>query len=132
MNRPRVLVLDDHDGTLELIARALRKDCAVWVARDVAQATAVAEELDWDADLLVVDLFLAEGERGDDFAAQYRTRQRKDTPVIVVSGALDGAELHPDAAVAAVVHKPFEVQALRTLVHMVTGSASAPRLSTRS
>ena len=42
MQRPRVLVVDDDDGTLQAIAAVLRRDFAVWVARDATQAIAVA------------------------------------------------------------------------------------------
>jgi DNA-binding response OmpR family regulator len=117
--RPRILVLDDHDGTLQAIAGTLRREFSVWVARDIAQATAVAAELDWDADLLVVDLFLGDGPRGDEFAASYRQRQRRETPVLVISGAAEDVELDPGAAIVGVVHKPFDFERLAQLVWLV-------------
>jgi DNA-binding response OmpR family regulator len=117
--RPRILVVDDHDGTLQAIAGTLRRDFAVWVARDIAQATAVATEMDWDADLLMVDLFLGDGPRGDEFAAYYRTRQKHETPVLVISGAAEDIDLDSNAAVVGVLHKPFDFERLAQLVWLV-------------
>ena len=119
MARPRILVVDDHDGTLQAIAATLRREFSVWVARDIAHATAVATEMDWDADLLVVDLFLGDDARGDEFAAHYRTRQKRETPVLVISGAATDIELDPGAAVVGVLHKPFDFERLAQLVWLV-------------
>jgi DNA-binding response OmpR family regulator len=127
--RPRILVLDDHDGTLQAIASTLRRDFSVWVARDISHATAVATEMDWDADLLVVDLFLGDGPRGDEFAALYRKHQKRETPVLLISGAAEDIELDPGAAVVGVLHKPFDFERLVQLVWLVLRAkrpASAP------
>jgi len=119
MSRSRVLVVDDHDGTLGMIARPLREEFSVWVARNAQEATEVANELKWDADLLVVDLMLGDGPRGDEFAAHYRSRQKRATPVIVISGAPESVELDRGAAIVAVVNKPFELGPFRELVRAV-------------
>ena len=124
--------MDDHDGTLQAIAETLRREFSVWVARDVAYATAVATEMDWDADLLVVDLFLGDGPRGDEFASYYRTRQKRETPVLVISGAAEDIDLDPRANVVGVLHKPFDFERLAQLVWLVllakrSGSAALAR-----
>jgi DNA-binding response OmpR family regulator len=87
MHRRRIILVEDDEALLELLAVALREHYAVWVARDGTHALEVAAELDWDADALLVDLALGEGPRGDQFVAYYRTRQKRKTPVIVISGA---------------------------------------------
>jgi len=130
MQRPRVLVVDDDDGTLQAIAAVLRRDFAVWVARDATQAIAVAEELNWDADMLIVDLLLGDGMRGDEFAALYRTRQRRNTPVLVISGAAGRFELAEGVQVAAVIHKPFDFERFARLIWMLLRPALAFRYFT--
>lgn len=130
MQRPRVLVVDDDDGTLQAIAAVLRRDFAVWVARDATQAIAVAHELDWDADVLIVDLLLGEGMRGDEFAAIYRTRQRRETPVLVISGAAQRVELADGVDVAAIIHKPFDFEHFARAIWMLLPRALGPRYST--
>ena len=130
MQRPRVLVVDDDDGTLQAIAAVLRRDFSVWVARDATQAIAVAEELNWDADMLIVDLLLGDGMRGDEFAALYRTRQRRNTPVLVISGAAGRFELAEGVQVAAVIHKPFDFERFARLIWMLLRPALAFRYFT--
>jgi len=124
--RPRVLVVDDHDGTLQAIAALLRRDFAVWIARDASHAIAVARELDWDADLVVVDLMLGDGLRGDEFAAVYRTHQQREVPILLMSGALGDVALHPDARLTATLHKPFDLQRLHALVSSLVRGRAVP------
>ena len=120
MARPKVLVVDDHDGTLQAIAEALRRDFSVWIARTPSQASAVATELEWDADVLVVDLYLGDGSRGDEFAAHYRTRQKRHTPVIVISGAPDIFEVDDRISDALILLKPFDFDELvRTVWRLI-------------
>src|SRR5436190_23253001 len=102
-NRPRVLLVEDDEDTLALFASALREECQVWVARDGRHAMEVAEELGWDADALVVDLALGRGPRGDQFVAYWRTRAKRSTPVIVVSGAPRAFEIARTMQAAAVL-----------------------------
>ena len=130
MQRPRVLVVDDDDGTLQAIAAVLRRDFAVWVARDATHAIAVAEELDWDADVLIVDLLLGDGMRGDEFAALYRTRQRRETPVLVISGAAERFDLAEGVDVTAIVHKPFDFEQFARMIWMLLPPALGSRYFT--
>ncbi|TMG40302.1 MAG: response regulator [Chloroflexi bacterium] len=62
-DRVRVLVVEDDPDTLAAVATTLRDadEFAVWVARDADQALAVADELGYDADVLVLDLDLGHG-----------------------------------------------------------------------
>jgi DNA-binding response OmpR family regulator len=82
-----VLLIEDDAEALEAFASVLREELTLWVARDGVHAMEVGEELEWDADALVVDLGLGEGPRGDQFVACWRTREKLPTPVIVASGA---------------------------------------------
>ena len=112
MDRPSIILVEDDESLLEVFASALREEYAVWVARDGAQALEVATELNWDVDLLIVDLGLGEGPRGDQFVAYYRARQHRRTPVIVVSGAEKAYELARDMGCSAVLFKPLDLDEL--------------------
>lgn len=112
MERPTVLVVEDDDATLQMYASALRDDFRVFVAKNAAHALAVGEELDWDADILVVDLALGAGLRGDQFVTQYRERSGKKTSVIVVSGAPRAYDLARLIRPQAILYKPIEVEEL--------------------
>jgi PleD family two-component response regulator len=62
-NPLRILVVEDDPDVLASIAAVLRDEdgFAVWGARDGEQAMEVADELGFDADVLVVDLNLGPG-----------------------------------------------------------------------
>ncbi len=119
MDRPKVILVEDDQATLAVFAEALREEFAVWVARDGAQALEVANELDWDADALVIDLALGGGPRGDEFVAAYRRRsQRPGIPVIVVSGAARAYELSRHLRPQALLFKPIEIAELLRKVRL--------------
>ena len=110
----RVLVVEDDPDTLAAVATTLRDadEFAVWVARDADQALAVADELGYDADVLVLDLDLGHGMRGDQFAAEYRRRAARTTPIVVVSGVPRARELARSIRAAAALPKPFDGEEL--------------------
>jgi DNA-binding response OmpR family regulator len=122
MSRPRVILVEDDEPLLEVFASALREEYAVWVARDGTQALEVANELGWDADVLVVDLALGEGPRGDQFVSYYRTRASRHTPVIVVSGADAAYDLARSVRAAALLPKPVELDELLRTVRLFAGA----------
>lgn len=110
--RPRILLIDDNEATLQMLSFALRPQFSVWLARSADHATLVAQELDWDADAIVTDLHLGAGLRGDQFAAFYRERQKSETPVVLMTGASDIVDLHPRARIAVVRLKPVDLESL--------------------
>ena len=119
MRKQRVLLVEDDADTLAVFAAALREEFSVWVARDGTQALEVAEELGWDADALVVDLALGEGPRGDQFVAYYRTRARREVPVLIVSGAPRAYEIARTMRAATILSKPLDVEDLVQRVHVL-------------
>jgi DNA-binding response OmpR family regulator len=123
LSRPTVLLVEDDEATLQMYASALRDEFRVFVARDAAQASAVAEELDWDADVLVVDLLLGDGPRGDQFVTTYRERAKRRTPVIVVSGASGAYETAQAIRPQTILSKPVEIDDLARQVHLFLGYA---------
>ena len=120
MRRPKIILVEDDDATLQAFAEALREDFAVWVARNGTHAMEVAEELGWDADVLVVDITLGEGPRGDQFVAYYRTRARREVPVVVVSGAPRAGEIARALGTSATLFKPVDIERLRRTIRSFT------------
>src|SRR6185503_20239948 len=108
LDRPTVLLVEDDSDTLETFATVLREEFRVFVARSGAHALAVAEELGWDADIIVVDLNLGDGLRGEQFVERYRERTKYRTPVIVVSGAPRAYERARGIRPQAVLDKPVD------------------------
>jgi two-component system cell cycle sensor histidine kinase/response regulator CckA len=118
----RVLVVEDDADTLAAVAAALREDFAVWVARTGEQALEVADELGYDADVVVIDLDLGRGMRGDQFAAEYRRRARAPARIVVLSGVPAAHQIARQIRAAAVLPKPYDaeelVRTVRVLVPM--------------
>ena len=125
MSRSRLLLVEDDPSTLATLASALREEFAVWVARDGTHAMEVAEELGWDADVLVVDLALGEGPRGDQFVEYYRTRARRRVPVIVISGAPRAYEIARILRPATILLKPFDLEDLMRAVRLFAQGTNA-------
>ena len=116
MERPRVLLVDDDEATLQTLAFALRRDFSLWVARSARHAIQVAEELHWDADAIVTDLDLGPGMRGDDFAVYYRGLEKRRTPIVLMTGATDIVGLRGVAGISEVILKPVNIEQLTALL----------------
>ena len=87
----RVLVVEDEDALRQLVAGALRRHgYEVFVARDGAEALAVADRLD-HLDLLVSDIDMP-NVAGPNLAAALRA-QRPDAKVLFMSGYADAPRL---------------------------------------
>ena len=108
----RVLVVEDDADTLAAVAAALREEFTVWVARTGEQALEVADELGFDADVVVVDLNLGPGMRGDQFAAEYRKRAKWPARIVVLSGVPAAQEIGRGIKAAAVLPKPYDADEL--------------------
>src|SRR5256885_12073015 len=112
LDKVRVLVVEDDADTLAAVAAALRDEFAVWVARTGEQALEVADELGFHAHVVVVDLDLGPGMRGDQFAAEYRRRAQGPTRIIVLSGVPKAYELARGIGAAAILPKPYNADEL--------------------
>ena len=118
--RIRVLVVEDDADTLAAVAEALREEFMVWVARTGEQALEVADELGFNADVVLVDLDLGPGMRGDEFAAEYRRRAKWPARIVVLSGVPAAEQIGRGIKAAAVLPKPYDadelVRTIRALV----------------
>ena len=122
MTQPlRILVVEDDPDTLAAIATALRDadGFAVWVAKTGEQALEVAEELGFNADVVVIDLDLGAGMRGDQFAAEYRRRAMWPARIIVLSGVPAARDVARQIRAAAVFPKPYDAEELVRTVRIL-------------
>jgi len=127
----RVLVVEDDPDTLAALGEALRDEFTVWVARTGEQALEVADELGFDADILVVDLNLGPGMRGDEFAEEYQRRAKRSARVIVLSGRPDLRELARSIEPAAILAKPYDIDDLAAAIRILGRKPYPPRKATQ-
>jgi DNA-binding NtrC family response regulator len=119
----RVLLADDDEDMLRLIASALRKDgCEIWIARDGTELIEMlAAQLDGAhednrVDVVVSDICMP-GASGLEALAAMRKRGLA-TPVILMTafGSPDAhSEAHKLNAIA-VLNKPFDMDDLRIVI----------------
>ena len=123
--KPRVLIVEDDPDTLAAVATTLREDdeFQVWVARDGEQALEVADELGFAADVVVLDLDLGPGMRGDQFAAEYRRRAKRSARIVVLSGVRAAYEIGRGMRAAATLPKPFDVDELTRTIRILTAGS---------
>jgi len=119
----RVLVVEDDADTLAAVAATLREEFAVWVARTGEQALEVAEELGFNADVVVIDLDLGRGMRGDQFAAEYRRRALGPARVVVLSGVPAAHQIARQIRAAAILPKPYDADELVRTVRVLVPRA---------
>jgi DNA-binding response OmpR family regulator len=112
VERARVLVVEDDPDTLAAVAETLRDEFAVWVARTGEQALEVADELGFHAHVVVVDLDLGPGMRGDQFATEYRRRAKGPTRIVVLSGVPRAYDVARGMGAAAILPKPYNAEEL--------------------
>jgi CheY-like chemotaxis protein len=122
----RILIVDDDEALRTLVAELLRDEGYV-----VDMATSVAEGLaklqQATPDVLLVDAWLGDGD-GRTLVAHCRSDERLAHLSIVVLTAAVWDDADNDLLVTAVVPKPFEIDALLTVVKtaaMVTGTPEA-------
>jgi DNA-binding response OmpR family regulator len=115
-----VLVVEDDLSTIQLIAQVLAAaGYEPLRAREGGEALRLIRER--EPDLVILDLALP-GLDGRSFLLSLRADKRtKRLPVIVVSANADSLSAFERRAVAAVLPKPFDVEALLAAVRGVGG-----------
>ena len=119
--RAAVLVVEDDPSTAQLIAQALEATGYEPLrAREGGDALRLIRER--GADLVILDLALP-GLDGRSFLLSLRAEERtKRLPVIVVSANAESLSIFERRAVAAVLPKPFDVEALVAAVRGAAGT----------
>ncbi len=125
----RVLVVEDDADTLAAVAAALREEFTVWEARTGEQALEVADELGYNADVVVIDLDLGQGMRGDQFATEYRRRAKWPARIIVLSGVPAAHQIARGIRAAAILPKPYDADELVRTVRVLVPQAPRERHS---
>jgi DNA-binding response OmpR family regulator len=125
VGRTRVLVVEDDPDTLAAVAETLRDEFAVWVARNGEQGLEVADELGFNADVVVIDLDLGPGMRGDQFAAEYRRRAKGPARIIVLSGVPGAYDIARGIHANATISKPYVAEDLVSTIRILA-PARAP------
>jgi DNA-binding response OmpR family regulator len=120
VDRKRVIFIDDDPDLLEAVASHLREQFAVWVGRTGEQGLEVADELGFEADVLLVDLALGDGMRGDQFVNEYRRRAKREVPVVILSGAPRAYEVAQSLRVSAVLPKPTDIDEIMGTLRLFT------------
>jgi DNA-binding response OmpR family regulator len=112
---PRILIVDDDPSIRELLTVALADEG--YATRGAADGRAALATLDnWLADLVILDLMMPDLD-GRGFRAAQRGRPAlAAVPVIVLSAAHDAHEQAITLEAAAVVPKPFDLDALLEVV----------------
>jgi DNA-binding response OmpR family regulator len=119
MPRKQVLYVERDERTLEATASALRGEFEVFVARNIDQAFEVADEIRYDADVIVIDLCDGMDFRGDSFIAEYRRRAQRETPIIITSGIPLGYHIGQSIRGAIFIAKPVDVLELVRQLHLL-------------
>jgi CheY-like chemotaxis protein len=118
MDKKKVLVVEDHSDTRELISLIIRQS-----GYDVIEAATGTQAMDraqaCHPDLIIMDLSLPEL-TGDEVVARLRADQStRDIPVIVNTAHSAHSELVQRATTAGareILHKPISFMALRDIV----------------
>jgi CheY-like chemotaxis protein len=121
----RVLVVEDDEATRAVLVLALRDEGhAVRQAGDAAAGLAVLR--DWRPDAILLDVELP-GPDGWAFRrAQRALPGAADVPVVVVSAGHRVLAPSPELTPAAVLAKPFDLEALLDAVDRLTAGRGAP------
>lgn len=116
----RVLVIEDHSGTRDLLAELLVEEGhEVRSAADGLEGIVVA--LEFRPDVIVLDLRLPRMD-GRDFLVAYRAAAGS-AAVVVVTGAIDAAVPLADV----VLEKPFRIDDLSRAIAMTTAQDDEQR-----
>jgi two-component system, chemotaxis family, chemotaxis protein CheY len=123
LGQRRVLVVDDDDGVRELLTLMLGgAGYEVRAARDGAEA--LGELGSWQADLILLDMMMPVMDGWTFRQEQLASEQLASIPVVVLSAVHDAQREAEKLGVAAVMAKPFDLNALLITVHRLATANS--------
>lgn len=117
MKRDEVLVIDDDADFRALVSLfAAELGIACLEASTPGEGTAIAEREGTRLRAVLLDYFMPGNDDPARTAAAIRNRVGPDVPVVLVSAAVDVAELAARAKLDRFLAKPFDLQSLRALL----------------
>jgi two-component system cell cycle response regulator DivK len=124
--RPRVLIVEDHEDTLEMYAWCMRAaGWLVWAVTDGEQALSIASQI--VPDVIVMDLRLPVIDGLDATRLLKANPATKHIPVVGCSGVVGGADaLAKEAGCDEFVAKPCPPEDLRELLEDVVTKRGGP------
>ncbi|HEX8616678.1 MAG TPA: response regulator [Thermoanaerobaculia bacterium] len=128
MEKPFVLLADDNEATCTLVTALLQADFVVDVATDGGEAIEKLKSRQYAAILLDLLMPLVDGYAVLDFLREHRPDLLPRVVVVTASSSSRHVDRINGYGVFGVVAKPFEVEALHSTVHHVTGNKNAPPL----
>jgi DNA-binding response OmpR family regulator len=112
-----ILVLDDEKPITEMFKARLEQEGYICMTATTVEE-AVAKSKSMKFDLVIVDLLLSRGERGDEFAREYRKRNPW-VKIFIFSGT-EGAQISMGLQPDKVFTKPLDFDALIEAIKMAT------------
>ena len=117
-SKTRILVLEDHDDSRELLAALLRRSGFEVTAH--ASCASAAPHLDaCDVDIALLDVRMP-GRCGDDFGKELRERC-PDIKIVFTTGEAIVDALKEKVPGSFVIRKPIDVEVLMELIECSTG-----------
>jgi CheY-like chemotaxis protein len=122
--RRTVLVIEDDDDVLALIAEVLReRGHTVHCARDGSHGLARLRDVEVGFELILLDLTLPDMSGLEFLDLRERTPQLAGIPVVILSGA-DDADAFGEQRKLSVLRKPFRASELVSFVEVAPTKAS--------
>jgi DNA-binding response OmpR family regulator len=124
--QPKVLVIDDDMG-LRTVLRFLLEDEGFATCAADSEHRGLAAAGSEDVDLIITDGFRFQPPYGEPQSGWLRelARQAKGAPVVLLTGYTEATRLNPaDFGLAAILTKPFDIDALCATIHTILGGPS--------
>jgi CheY-like chemotaxis protein len=114
-----ILVVDDDTAIRDVVAEVL-EDEGYRVARAASGAEALDQLDTLQPDLVVLDMRMPIM-NGWEFAQELASRSGMQTPILVMTAAVDAAQRAEEIGAAATLNKPFDLDELLSVVSRLTG-----------
>lgn len=111
----RILILDDESDIVSSLASLLQEwQFDVRSYQSASDALLTAEQVSWQADIILSDFRLGTSQNGVSFIQQYRQRSNRDVPAILLTGDTTAEKIQlVQASGIPVLYKPVRAAQLR-------------------
>lgn len=122
---PRILVVEDDDAIRALVADLL-SDAGYDVRQARGGREALARAREAAPELILLDRLMPEGD-GTSFARAYASLPGPHSPIVGLCASADGAEWAAEIGAAALITKPFDIEAIVATVAAQLARSGAAR-----